>query len=98
MNSLSFSASVDERASGAGDLLRRVHWLLWQCIRVPAFLLLSILEPLVSFVLSALALLPAIRLRARFTRATVSSPCNAGSGLAESRSSAASVPRERLEG
>lgn len=96
MNSLSFSASVDERASGAG--VRRVHWLLWQCIRVPAFLLLSILEPLVSFVLSALALLPAIRLRARFTRATVSSPCNAGSGLAESRSSAASVPRERLEG
>jgi len=40
MNSLSFSASVDERASGAGDLLRFVLWLLWQCIRVPAFLLL----------------------------------------------------------
>ncbi|MGH8317591.1 MAG: hypothetical protein ACREUL_06385 [Steroidobacteraceae bacterium] len=57
MNSLSFSASVDERASGAGDLFRCVLWLLWQCIRVPAFLLLSILEPLVSLVLSALALL-----------------------------------------
>ena len=57
MNSLSFSASVDERASGASDLLRFVLWLLWQCIRVPAFLLLSILEPLVSLVLSALALL-----------------------------------------
>lgn len=57
MNSLSFSASVDERASGTGDLLRCMLWLLWQCIRVPAFLLLSILEPLVSLVLSALALL-----------------------------------------
>lgn len=57
MNSLSFSASEDDRPSGAGDLLRCVLWLLWQFIRVPAFLLLSILEPLVSLVLSALALL-----------------------------------------
>lgn len=57
MNSLGFSAAVEERASGAGDLLRFVLWLLWQCIRVPVFLLLSIFEPLVSLALSALALL-----------------------------------------
>lgn len=41
----------------AGDLGRCILWLLWQCVRVPAVLLLVILEPVVSFVLSALALL-----------------------------------------
>lgn len=48
---------MGQRAPGAGDVVRFFSWLLWQCIRVPAFLLLSILEPLVSLVLSALALL-----------------------------------------
>ena len=57
MSSASFSAAVDGRAPGAGDLVRCILWLLWQCIRVPALLLLVVLEPVVSFVLSSLALL-----------------------------------------
>lgn len=32
-------------------------WLLWQCIRLPLFLLLAILEPVIGFVLGSLALL-----------------------------------------
>jgi hypothetical protein len=39
------------------DLARHVLWLLWQCIRLPLFLFLATLEPIVSFVLSVLALL-----------------------------------------
>lgn len=57
MSSASFSAPVDERAPGAGDLVRCILWLVWQCIRVPALLLLVVLEPVVSFVLCSLALL-----------------------------------------
>lgn len=57
MSCASFSASMDERAPGAGDLVRWILWFLWQCIRVPALLLLVVLEPVVSFVLSSLALL-----------------------------------------
>jgi hypothetical protein len=41
----------------AGDLGRCILWLLWQCVRVPALLLLVTLEPVVSFVLGSLALL-----------------------------------------
>ena len=41
----------------AGDVARSILWLLWQCIRVPALLLLITLEPVVSFVLSSIALL-----------------------------------------
>ena len=57
MSSASFGAPMDERVPGGGELLRSILWLLWQCIRVPALLLLVVLEPVVSFVLSSLALL-----------------------------------------
>lgn len=61
MRSSSLSASVEPEAPATGDLIRGVlwgiFWVLWQCIRLPALLLLVILEPLVSFVLSAAALL-----------------------------------------
>jgi len=42
---------------GAKNLLARSLWLLWQGIRLPTFLLLAILEPVVGFVLGSLALL-----------------------------------------
>jgi hypothetical protein len=57
MSSTSLGAPVDDQAPGAGDLVQCILWLLWQCFRVPALLLLIVLEPLVSFVLSSLALL-----------------------------------------
>ena len=57
MSSASYSVPADEQAPGVGDLVRCILWLLWQCIRVPAFLLLVVLEPVVSFVLGSLALL-----------------------------------------
>ena len=41
----------------AGDLLRGTLRLLWHAVRLPAFVFLAILEPIVSFVLGALALL-----------------------------------------
>lgn len=41
----------------ANNLVAHTLWLLWQGIRLPAFLLLSVLEPIVSFVLGSLALL-----------------------------------------
>lgn len=52
-----FSTSAENKTITAGDLSRCILWLLWQCIRVPAVLLLVILEPVVSFILGALALL-----------------------------------------
>lgn len=57
MTIANFSASAENKPISAGDLGRCILWLLWQCLRVPAVLLLVILEPVVSFVLSALALL-----------------------------------------
>jgi hypothetical protein len=51
------SSSVADRPTSAGDLGQCIFWLLWQCIRVPLFLLLVTLEPVVSFVLGAAALL-----------------------------------------
>lgn len=41
----------------AGDLGRSVFRILWQCVRLPLFLLLVTLEPVATFVLGALALL-----------------------------------------
>jgi len=41
----------------AKNVLARSLWLLWQGIRLPTFLLLAILEPVVSLVLGSLALL-----------------------------------------
>lgn len=52
-----FNTSAECKPITAGDLGWYLLWLLWQCIRVPAALLLVILEPVVSFALSALALL-----------------------------------------
>ena len=57
MTIANFSASAQNKPISAGDLGRCILWLLWQCFRVPAVLLLVILEPVVSFVLSVLALL-----------------------------------------
>jgi len=50
-------AFIGSERTNAGDLFSLALWLLWQCIRLPLFLLLAILEPIVSFVLGALALL-----------------------------------------
>ncbi|MGC1729913.1 MAG: hypothetical protein WA747_11090 [Steroidobacteraceae bacterium] len=41
----------------AGDLLRGTLRLLWHALRLPVFMFLAILEPIVRFVLGALALL-----------------------------------------
>ena len=41
----------------ANHLVAHTLWLLWQGIRLPAYLLLAILEPSASFVLGSLALL-----------------------------------------
>ena len=51
------STFVDSRSTTPGGILRFALWLLWQCVRVPLFLFLAVLEPVVSFVLGALALL-----------------------------------------
>ena|SRR5579862_2182375 len=61
MPSSNLSTSVEPRAPYAGDLIQGVLWgilwVLWQGVRLPALLLLVVLEPIVSFVLSAAALL-----------------------------------------
>ena|SRR5579862_7535221 len=57
MGIATLSALTENERTTAGDLARCILWLLWQCVRVPALLLLMILEPFVSLVLSALALL-----------------------------------------
>jgi hypothetical protein len=41
----------------ASTVLRKGAWLLWQLVRLPAFTLLTILEPAVRIVLGVLALL-----------------------------------------
>lgn len=51
------SAPASAKWALAGDLGRSVFGVLWQCLRLPLFLLLAILEPVVTFVLGALALL-----------------------------------------
>jgi hypothetical protein len=48
---------ADTRPTIAGDLGRCALWVLWQSIRLPLFLFLLVLEPVVTFVLGALALL-----------------------------------------
>ena len=57
---MSMSRSIpvtDSRPNIPGELGRYILWLLWQCIRLPLFLLLVTLEPVVTFVLGSLALL-----------------------------------------
>ena len=48
---------TDSRPTIAADLGRRALWVVWQTIRLPLFLFLLVLEPVVTFVLGALALL-----------------------------------------
>lgn len=48
---------TDSRPRIAADLARCTLWVGWQCIRLPLFLFLLVLEPVVTFVLGALALL-----------------------------------------
>jgi hypothetical protein len=43
---------ADTRPTIAGDLGRCALWVLWQSIRLPLFLFLLVLEPVVTFVLS----------------------------------------------
>jgi hypothetical protein len=57
MSSASPKTFIDGERTSAGDLASLALWLLWQCIRLPLFLFLAILEPVVSFVLGSLALL-----------------------------------------
>jgi len=57
MNQSSSRALAESRLTIAGDLLRATLRLLWHAVRLPVFVFLAILEPIVSFVLGALALL-----------------------------------------
>lgn len=57
MNMLNAQCALEKEPSIAGDLSRGALWLMWQAVRLPVFALLVILEPIVRFVLSAVALL-----------------------------------------
>jgi len=48
---------IDSRSTIEADLVRSTLWVGWQCIRLPLFLFLLVLEPVVTLVLGALALL-----------------------------------------
>ncbi len=48
---------TDARPTVAADLGRCALWVVWRCIRLPLFLLILVLEPVVTFVLGVLALL-----------------------------------------
>jgi len=48
---------VDSGRTNPGHLFSLALWLLWQCIRLPLFLLFAILEPVITSVLGLLALL-----------------------------------------
>jgi len=48
---------TDGRPTIAADLGRCALWVVWHCIRLPLFLLLLVLEPVVTLVLGAFALL-----------------------------------------
>ena len=51
---------IDSRSTIEADLVRSTLWVGWQCIRLPLFLFLLVLEPVVTLVLGALALLGAL--------------------------------------
>ena len=57
MNNGALTIVGDNGRGTASDLLRCIVWLLWQCIRLPLFLLLVTLEPVANLVLGSLALL-----------------------------------------
>jgi len=48
---------MDSRPTIAADLGRCALWVVWQSIRLPLFLFLLVLEPVVTLILGALALL-----------------------------------------
>jgi hypothetical protein len=52
-----WTACGGRRHANVGDLVSCTLWLLWQCIRLPLYVMLAILEPVVSFILRLLALL-----------------------------------------
>jgi len=56
MTSASFRTLGGKGRKNKVDFFSLALWILWQCIRLPLFLLVAILEPVVSFVLGALAL------------------------------------------
>ena len=57
MNTRSLDWPEHDNRSIAGDVLRCVLWLLWQCVRLSLFLLLLTLAPVANIVLGSLALL-----------------------------------------
>ena len=57
MNHSSPRALGESRLGIAGDLLRGTLGLLWHTVRLPVYVFLVILEPVVRFILGALALL-----------------------------------------
>lgn len=57
MNDSSQRALAESRLMTAGDLLRGALRLLWHGVRLPVYAFLVILEPVVRFILGALALL-----------------------------------------
>ena len=57
MNDSSPRALAENRLPTAGDLLRGTLRLLWHTVRLPVYVFLVILEPVVRFILGTLALL-----------------------------------------
>jgi hypothetical protein len=57
MNQSSPRALAENRRATPEDLFRGTLRLLWHALRLPVFVFLAILEPIVSFVLGTLALL-----------------------------------------
>jgi hypothetical protein len=57
MNDSSQRALAESRLMTSGDLLRGTLRLLWHAVRLPVYVFLVILEPVVRFILGALALL-----------------------------------------
>lgn len=57
MSTPSEQSALEKELGVAGDLSRGALWLIWQTVRLPVFAFLVILEPIVRFVLSAVALL-----------------------------------------
>jgi hypothetical protein len=56
MNDSSQRVLSESRLTTAGDLLRGTLDLLWRAVRLPVYVFLVILEPVVRFILGALAL------------------------------------------
>jgi hypothetical protein len=57
MSASDSTALIDRRPTIASELFSGTLWLLRECIRLPVFLPLAILEPIVTFTLGSLALL-----------------------------------------